>query len=430
MYIKVGYDKVGGQSVDINLMRILYLQTFPFWGSGSGTYARHLASEIGRKHKVAILAPDDRAIERAKIYTVKLPIPVAFTGHPEWPNCKLYTQLTNEEISLLSQTFQNATIKAVEDFKPDILHVHHAFPLTWAASFIKDTYKINFITTIHGSELPTLEKDKRYYRATYDAMFRTKHIIPNSGYTRDWFLRIFKGYFHEKMRVIPGGVNIDKFKYSSASASKVDKELNLKNKPVVLFSGKLTKYKGVEYLVAAAKKIHGEVVIMGDGPEGLRLKEKAQQLGVTNIHWIGHVGSGIKKLVPYYSRANVLVAPSVWDEPLGLVILEAMACGTPVVVTRKGGIPLAVKEGYNGFFVRPRNSTEIVDKVNKLLDNLPLQEKMAVNARKSVVEKFNWEMIAKKFESIYLRYAGKSAYWTNPKVNGNGTTPKPEASNS
>ncbi|MBI1919348.1 glycosyltransferase family 4 protein [Candidatus Microgenomates bacterium] len=386
-------------------MRILYLQTFPFWGSGSGTYARHLASEIGKKHKVAILAPDDRAIERAKLYSIKMPFNVAFTGHPEWPNCKLYTELTNQELLDIHETFFRATVKAVEDFKPDILHVHHAFPLTWAAAFIKDTYGINFITTIHGSELPTLEKDKRYVRLTYDAMFKTKKIVPNSGWTREWFLKIFKGYFHEKCRTIPGGVNIDKFVYTESGARKVDRDLNLHGKPVVVFAGKLTKYKGVDYLINAARKLHGEVVILGDGPEREKLEQKTKELNLNNVHFAGHLGAGIAKLVPYYSRADVFVAPSVWDEPLGLVILEAMSCQTPVVVTRKGGIPLAVKDGYNGFFVRPRNSSEIVEKVNKLLDDKALRHKMGQNARKSVEKKFSWEIIAHRFENIYAKYA-------------------------
>ncbi|MFH0749818.1 MAG: glycosyltransferase family 4 protein, partial [Candidatus Gottesmanbacteria bacterium] len=350
-------------------MKILYLQTFPFWGSGSGTYARHLASEIGKTNKVAIVAPDDRPVDRAKLYSVHLPFPVAFTGHPEWPDCKLYTQLTNLELTAIYKTFLDATLAAVEDFKPDIIHVHHAFPLTWAAAYVKDLYGINFVTTIHGSELPTIDKDKRYGRATYYAMYRTRKVIPNSGYTRDWFVRCFHGYFHEKCRVIPGGVNIDKFVYSDSGWKTIDKELHLNGKPTVLFAGKLTKYKGVEFLVGAAKKIHGDIIILGDGPEKTRLMEKANVMGATNIHWIGHQGAGIKKLVPYYSRADVFVAPSVWDEPLGLVILEAMSCNTPVVVTRKGGIPLAVKEGVNGLFIRARNSSDIVEKVNYLLDN-------------------------------------------------------------
>jgi glycogen synthase len=394
-------------------MRILYLQTFPFWGSGSGTYARHLASEIGRKHKVAILAPDDRPIERAKLYTVKLPFPVAFTGHPEWPGCKLYTELNNDEIYFIYKTFLEATIKTVNEFRPDIIHVHHAFPLSWAAAFIKDFFHISYIVTIHGSELPSMEKEKRFIRATYYAMYRTCQIVPNSGYTRDWFLKIFKGQFHEKCRVIPGGVNINKFVYSESGANMVDKELKLKGKPVVLFAGKITKYKGVEYLINAAKKIHGEVIVLGDGPELARLKEKAQFLNLTNIHWVGHQGAGVKKLVPYYSRADVFVAPSVWDEPLGLVILESMACKTPVVVTRKGGIPLAVKEGVNGLFIRARNSSDIVEKVNYLLDHDQIRMKMGQNARNIVEEKFAWEIIARKFEHIYEKNLIKKWSYTN-----------------
>jgi len=357
---------------------------------------------------VAIIAPDTRSIEHAKLYPVSLPFPVAFTGHPEWPDCKLYTELTNDEVYRVYKTLLESAISAVVDFRPDIIHVHHAFPFSWAAAFIKDFYNIPYVVTIHGSELPSMEKVKRYIRATYYAMYRAKRIFPNSGYTRDWFLRIFKGQFHEKCRVIPGGVNIDKFIYSESGAKDVDKKLNLHGKPVVVFAGKITKYKGVDYLVGAAKNIHGEVVILGDGPERARLQEKAKQLNITNIHWVGHLGAGVKKLVPYYSRADVFVAPSVWDEPLGLVILEAMACNTPVVVTRKGGIPLAVKEGYNGLFVRPRNSTEIVEKVNKLLDNESFRLKMGQNARKSVEEKFSWDLIAHKFELSYERFAKKS----------------------
>jgi glycosyltransferase involved in cell wall biosynthesis len=296
------------------------------------------------------------------------------------------------------------------------MHVHHAFPMTWAANFVKEVYGINYVVTIHGSELPTIEKDKRYMKTTEDAMNRAREIVPNSGWTHDWFLRVFKYRFHEKCRVIPGGVNICKFVYSETGWKEVDKELGLNGRPTVLFAGKLTKYKGVEYLVGAAKNIHGEIVVLGDGPEKERLQEKAKQMGVTNIHWVGHLGAGIKKLVPYYSRADVFVAPSIWDEPLGLVILEAMSCRTPVVVTRKGGIPLAVNEGVNGLFVRPRNSAEIVDKVNQLLDNEAMRIKMGQNARRIVEAKFSWEIIGRKFERMYEKCLIKKV------TNGNGST--------
>jgi len=123
------------------------------------------------------------------------------------------------------------------------------------------------------------------------------------------------------------------------------------------------------------------------------LEKKAKDLKLNNVHFIGHLGekAGINK---FYNRADVLVVPSVWDEPLGLVILEAMACKTPVVVTRKGGIPLAVKDGVNGYFVRPKNASQIAQKVNKLLSNEEKRIKMGENARKIVSNlKFNNQKI-------------------------------------
>jgi glycosyltransferase involved in cell wall biosynthesis len=126
---------------------------------------------------------------------------------------------------------------------------------------------------------------------------------------------------------------------------------------------------------------------------------------VFNVKFLGHFGDDTDFLIKFYSRANVFVAPSVWDEPLGLVILEAMACETPVVVTRKGGIPLAVKDGQNGFFIKPRNSQDMAEKINKLFDNEPLRLKMGKRAREIAVKKFSWEMIARRFENIYDKFA-------------------------
>lgn len=383
--------------------RILYLQTFPLYGSGSGTYARYLAKEINKKYNVAIVIPDNRPLNNVKIYPLKMPFKVAFTGHPEWKNCRLYKEISNKEIWLIYKAFLNHTIDAVEDFKPNIIHVHHAFPFSWVARFIKSTYQIPYVISIHGSELPTAQKDKRYIALTTDALRKARRIIPNSYYTRDWMLKVFGDEFRKQIRVIPGGVDVDRFK--KVNADDIDRMFGTKDKKVVVFAGKLTVYKGVKYLIRAAKKIKGEVLILGDGPERKNLEKIVKEEKINNVKFIGHLGNNTDFLVKFYSRANVFVAPSIWDEPLGLVILEAMACETPVVVTRKGGIPLAVKDGKNGFFVRPRNANDIAEKVNRLLTDEQLRLKIAKKAREIAVEKFSWKIIARKFENIYLKFA-------------------------
>lgn len=390
-------------------LRILYLQTFPLYGSGSGTYARYLAREVSKHHHVAMVAPDYRQLQgsNVKMYPIKMPFNVAFTGHPEWKNCRLYKDISNREILTIYKSFLNHSVDAVEDFRPDIIHVHHAFPFSWAARFIKSTYQVPYIITVHGSELPTAQKDKRYIALTMDALRRARRIIPNSFYTKDWMLKVFGDEYRDLIRMIPGGVDVNKFK--KVNTSDIDKMFDIKGEKIVVFAGKLTTYKGVKYLVRAAKKIKGKVLILGDGPERKNLEKIVKDEKITNVRFIGHLGADTDFLIKFYSRADVFIAPSVWDEPLGLVILEAMACETPVVVTRKGGIPLAVKDGQNGLFIRPRNSADIVEKVNMLFENEPLRQKMGKKAREIAVDRFSWEVISHRFENIYQKFANINA---------------------
>lgn len=382
-------------------LRIMFLQTFPFYGSGSGTYVRYLAKELNKTHKVAILAPDTRPVNGVKIYTLKMPFETSFTGHPEWKKSKLYTQLSNREILQIHKSFMTQSVDAIEDFKPDIIHVQHAFPFTWSTRFIKAIYGIKYVVTIHGSELPTASKDKRYRALTTDALRKASRIIPNSYYTKEWMFKVFGDEYRHQIRVIPGGVDVEKFK--RVGTSDIDKRYGLKGKKVVVFAGKLTKNKGVKYLILAARKIHGEVLLLGDGPDRRNLENLVKDERITNVHFLGHLGDDTTELVKMYSRADVFVAPSVWDEPLGLVILEAMACETPVVVTRKGGIPLAVKDGKNGYFVKSKNAKDITEKVNMLLANDVLRHKMGKTARQIAEKKFSWKVISERFSRIYAK---------------------------
>ena len=110
-----------------------------------------------------------------------------------------------------------------------------------------------------------------------------------------------------------------------------------------------------------------------------------------------------EELIEFYYRADIFVAPSVVEEALGLTILEAMASKTPVIATRRGGIPMLVKHGYNGLFVKVRNSKEIASACNKLLEDDELRKKLGENARKTVEEKFTWGKTAQKFHRLYKK---------------------------
>ncbi len=391
-------------------MRILHLLVFPLWGSGSGTYCRKLAekSALRSKNEVAILAPERREVSGVKIYNLELPFHAAYTMHPEWPDAKRFTDLTEAEISDYYATFFEAVTKAVEDFKPDVINVHHASVLAWIASYIKGIYGINYVVTVHGTDIMAASVDTRYLALTKDALQRAEYIVPNSGFTKRWMIKVLGRKTAWKSRIITGGIDLKAYP-KNLSVKAIEKKYNLEGKNVVLFSGKLVKTKGADYLIKAAPLIKGDIYIMGEGEERQNLEKLKEELKAENVHFLGHFDKDRSdEMFMLYKRADVVVFPSVWDEPLGLVPLEAMVMSTPVVASKKGGIPLAVKNGVNGFLIRARSHKEIAKHVNKILENPELRAKFAENARKTAEEKFAWKIIANQYEKLYEDAISKS----------------------
>lgn len=386
------------------IRKILFLQAFPLQGGGSGIYTRELATEMGKEKdvKVAVVCPEGREkIANLKIYPLDLPFPACFGAHPEWPVCRLYKTLSSKEIIDVFKSFLQSVVRAVEDFQPDVLHVQHVSLLLWVANIIKSLYGKNFVVTIHGTGITAARENRKYIPLSQDALKRAKIIIAVSKDAKQRMLETFGTDFGPKVKIMPPGIRVEKFP-SERSTKLINKKYNLEGKKVVLFTGRLIIIKGTEYLVQAAKYIKGDVYIIGDGPERKNLEELAKKLSLNNVHFLGYMGDESREeLMEFYYRADVFVAPSIADEALGLVILEAMACNTPVVATRKGGMISLIKDRVNGFLVRPKNSREIADACNKILGNNELAIKMKENAKRMVTEKFSWEKITHKYLRVY-----------------------------
>lgn len=388
--------------------RVLFLYDFPLSGGGSGAYVKYLAwrlvEKYGYKDKVGIVMPDHTNIDpRIHHYAIKLPQIPVFIGRPGLEGAKRYADLTPEEIASLYYAFMKGTMAAVKKFKPDIIHVHHVAPIAWAARFVRSIYGIKCIITSHGSCIHAISKDRRYFRLSRDALNAASAITVVSGDTRSKLLKMFGPQLSAKTRTIPGGIKMSMFPLEKKSVT-LRKELGLEDKKVALFTGRLISEKGVEYLVKAAAKIKGHVIIAGDGPQRENLEKLIERMKLTNVKMLGFFGD-IRKIIDLYYLADVFVSPAVWDEPLGLTTLEAMASRTPVVVTRKGGTVMAIKDGVNGLFVRPRSSEEIALAVNYLFENDDKRRSMGENARKTVEAKFTWTQIAGKFDHLYRRVA-------------------------
>lgn len=387
----------------IKNMKILFLYDFPLWGSGSGTYLRNLAQELLKfNHKIGVICPEERRFleDKIKQYPVALPQIPVFVAHPELKAAKRYSELSEREITEIYKSYLDTALEAVINFQPDLIHVQHLSLISWVARYINAFKKIKYIITSHGSDLYNIRSDRRYFPLCEDAVRNAKTITVVSGNSRSQFLKMFGQTFGKNIRVIPGGIDISLYP-SQFDTSSLDEKYEIKDKKLVLFTGRLISHKGVRYLVQAAKDIKGELFIIGEGPERQYLVSLIEKKGLKNVHLLGYTPS--EELAKFYYRADVFVAPSVWEEPLGLTILEAMASKTPVVGTRKGGIPLLIKDGYNGFFVKPRNSKQIAETCNKLLENEELRKKLGETARKTVEEKFTWKITAEKFDILYKK---------------------------
>jgi glycosyltransferase involved in cell wall biosynthesis len=214
------------------------------------------------------------------------------------------------------------------------------------------------------------------------------------------FLREYKN----KIVVIPNGINLSDFNISySKDECRVQLGLPL-DKKIVLFLGYLSPYKGPDIIVRAMSRIIKEVpdallLFVGEGIMGEELKSLSKKLGVDkHIKFAGFVGDSFKKAL-FYKSADIFAFPSL-SEIFGIVNLEAMACGIPIVASKVGGIPDVVKNGENGLLVPPRDSEDLADAVIYLLENKDIREQMGKNGRKKAKD-YSWETIAEDTEKVY-----------------------------
>lgn len=184
--------------------------------------------------------------------------------------------------------------------------------------------------------------------------------------------------------------------------------LILKNLSKILFVGRLIEKKGVEYLIKAIPYISAwnecKLIIVGKGFEEDKLKKLVIDLDLeNNVKFIGKVSRN--KITKYFKSSDIFILPSIVDskgevETLGVVLIEAMAMGIPVIGSDIGGIPDVIDDSINGFLVEPKSITDIADKVIKLLSDKKLRNKFIKNAKKKVKEKFDWNNIALDIENV------------------------------
>lgn len=235
----------------------------------------------------------------------------------------------------------------------------------------------------------------------------------------DFGRKYFKGYVKdEKIDVIYPGIDTDFFVPTR------DRSLERKyaGKKVILYAGRLIPSKGIDYLVRAFAKVSQKhkksvLILIGQGHMEKHLRNLASELNVSDkIVFTGYVPDD--KMAAYYTLADVFVLPPVYKDSLGgyapepggfgLVLAEAMACGTPTIATSVDTIPYWIKDGHNGLMCRPNDSACLTRKINLLIENKKIRDKIVKNAKEIVYQKYSLEKVADQMEDIYEKVRRRS----------------------
>jgi len=203
----------------------------------------------------------------------------------------------------------------------------------------------------------------------------------------------------EYCHVIPYGIALERF----AEPYRAVSELRRRYGPrIVLAVGRLIYYKGFEYLMRAMAQVNGKLILIGDGPLRPRLERNASDMGVRErVFFAGEIDNG--KLAPYYHAADVFVLPSVErTEAFGIVQLEAMACGKPIVNTRLStGVPFVSIDGLTGFTVPPRDPLSLAQAISRLLDDAELRAQFGDAAIRRVRSEFTAKRMGARTLALY-----------------------------
>jgi glycosyltransferase involved in cell wall biosynthesis len=201
-------------------------------------------------------------------------------------------------------------------------------------------------------------------------------------------------------RVVYNGVDEKLFTPGDASGD-WRKRLGIpRNKKIVLCVCRLVEQKGLVYLIEAMHKIDAAFVLLGRGPLEKELLRYAAAHGVAEKVFLYTEKVSDRELVDLYRSCDVFVLPSLY-EPFGMVIVEAMACGKPVIGTDVGGIPEIIREDTNGLIVPVRSARALANAVNAVLQNEDKALRFGLAGRKIVEHEFTWERTAQGYEEFY-----------------------------
>lgn len=231
-----------------------------------------------------------------------------------------------------------------------------------------------------------------YFRQIFQ---KSNYIHALSAYLADWAKEMRATC---PVEIVPNGVNTGTFIVRKQALQKLSLPPGAK---AVITTSRLVEKNGVGDLIQAVALLpsHVHLLIAGTGELAVKLKNQAVRLNIASrVHFLGAIANN--ELPEYLWASDVFCRPSL-SEGLGISFLEAMAAGIPLVATPVGGIPDFLKNGETGLFCKVGDAQDIAEKINRVLNDSTLAEKLRANGRKLVEEKYSWDRIAVQMKTIF-----------------------------
>ena len=393
-------------------MRILLINHFPLVGSGSGVYVENIAKCLKKVgHEVCIIMPENTTkilgINGVKIHPVFFKRKEKIEGQLDFnfpcmdPHPRsnfLFNNMTNIQIKQYEEAFREAIEEEINKFKPDVIHSQHIFIIS---GLLKD-YNIPYIVTSHGAEFITYKRTNIFDQYGINAVEGCKKIIAISKDNIEEILKKFPNV-KEKICFVKNGYNSEEFYMQNVSKKEVLEKNSIKSEfdKIVLFVGRISKMKGVDVLLKAAKIYENEKIltlVVGDGEYINELNDIKESLSLKNVFFLG--SKNHKELNELYNISDVLVLPS-RKEALPLVAIEALACGTPAIVTDNTGMEDIINKDV-GLTFEMDNEKMLAEKINMIINNEYVFDKnIIINyAKNNYSQQILMDKLLKMYEEI------------------------------
>jgi rhamnosyl/mannosyltransferase len=325
------------------------------------------------------------------------------TGVIDYQGIKVFVFKQDFELHSIPVSFSllKAFRRLVEPY--DVVHFHYPWPFMDLLNFLVKKRGVKKIVTYHCDAIGRHRMVELLYAPLRNLFLSSMDVIVPTSDNMVKTSPVLKKH-KDKCHVIPLGIS--KELYPQPKQACVDDWSKKLPKSFVLFIGVLRHYKGLDYLIEAAKKVNGYVVIVGDGPLRSRVEDLINKQKVDNVVLLGFLADDDKMAL--LSLAKAVVLPSTLrSEAFGVCLLEGAMMSKPLISTELGtGTSYVNQDGETGFVVSPKDSKALALAINKLLRDSSLAEKLGQAAYRRYLNYFDADVVYQQYINLYKETVG------------------------